>query len=233
MGGMPDALLSNPITVGLVVLAICLCAGGYLALRGKRTGEGKSDPLDGFFTSQAFNQQLRLAGRRKSDLRPPLGINQTAMLRGRIDHLNQVRHIWGPETRAEAIEQVAQIMRAGVRKDDVITPVDDDGFVILAPGASERDAGIIAKRLREALSQKYLAGMGTGLHVTASFGVAECRDGESEAETRERADAALDAAQEAGEDQVITASEWEEVILLPAPDSGDQSPQDQGDVAAA
>ena len=224
MGEALGALFTDPLLGGLAAVLVAASAVVLaLWMRSTKARRKVSNPLAGFL--QHGNIEARALV--KDELRAPRPERRkpaskahrtTAMLRSRIDHLSQVRHIWGPETRAEAIEQVAQVMRGGVREGDIVRQVEEDGFVILAPGASERDASNIAKRLRAVLARKYIAGMGTGLHLTASFGVAEVRGDESEEDARVRADEALEAAQGSGEEQVLAASDWEEVILLPAPD---------------
>ena len=103
-------------------------------------------------------------------------------------------------------------MPAGARHDD-----SDEGFTIVAEGASESEAGDIAKRLMERLAEMPVPGAADDVRLTASIGVAERREGESDDDVRARADAARETAQADGEDRIVTASDWEEIPLLPAP----------------
>ena len=162
---------------------------------------------------------------------PAHGPRKTAVLSGKVDHVDHVGHVWGQETRADAIEQVAQVMRAGVRKTDFFAPSQDEGFTIVAEGASEIEASEIAKRLMEKLAKMPVPGVDEDLRLTASFGVAERREGEGDSELRARADAALDTARDTragqGEDCIVAASEWEEVHFLPAPSPSENGPSDE------
>lgn len=204
--------------IAAMVIAAVLTA---LALRSVSLARKPVDPLAGFFAPARFAAEIEATERRTSPFKP-----RGAILHGQIDHLTQVRTLWGEETRADAVRQVAQVLRAGVRKSDMVvaaTDADSDGsFMILAHGASEAEAGGVAKRLLKTLARTKVPGMGDGMRLTASFGVAARQLGESDVQWRARAEAALAAAQNSGENQIITASEWEKIILLPAPAASDK-----------
>ncbi len=205
---------------GLVAAVVVAVALTLFALRYSAAKRKAVDPLSGLFDPAKFEAEVKAIERRKPIYQKSVQ-QSAAILRGRIDHMEQVRALWGPEARAEAVAQVAQVVRAGVRKNDVVTdtecPEGDGSFVILTTGASEAEAGTIANRLLETLAQTRFDGIGDSIRLSASFGIAERRNGETEAEMRERADTALKAAQNSDDEQVIQASEWEEVRLLPAP----------------
>ena len=213
--GFENVDIADP-AFGLIA-AICLAAVlTATAIRSNAKARKAPNPLSGLFTPDRFEAEIEATERRVSPFSP-----RGAVLQGKIDHIAQVRALWGPEVRQDVISQVAQVMRAGVRKGDCVTategPEGDASFVILAPGASEDEASGIAKRLLRDIGQAKVSGMGKGMRLTASFGVASRRLGENEREWHARARAALDAAQTYGEDQILTASDWEEVVLLPAP----------------
>lgn len=105
-------------------------------------------------------------------------------------------------------DQVAAVMRAGLRGSDQITHIAGEGFTIILPGADEREGTRIADRLRGSLSQ---------LKVNASFGVAAGRTSDTGDLLARRARRALDAAQRRGEEHIVAASDVEEVLFLPAP----------------
>ena len=66
--------------------------------------------------------------------------------------------------------------------------------------------------------------MGEGMRLTASFGVAQRREGETNTSLYARAHAVLNTAQNGGEDTVLSASDWEEMQLLPAPSQDRDAP---------
>lgn len=206
----------------LLVLAALTIAALLQRQRDRSTG----DPLKGLYQSAPFADQdvLELDRRTK-------GVSALAVLHGRIDHFAQVGQVWGTKSRADAIEEVARVLRAGVRSSDDFATADllvsdsevsreeerDGSFIIHAHGASEEEASGIAQRLRQTLAHMPLPGLGENVRLSASFGVAEQRAGEDNASLYARAHAALMGAQSAGEDAVLSASEWEEIKLLPAP----------------
>lgn len=219
--GFENADFSNP-ELGLLAAIMLVFALTLFALRSNARAREAGDPLDGFFTPDRFKAEIEATERRT-----PLIKSSSAMLRGHIHHLAQVRTLWGPKTRAEATAQIAQVMRAGVRKTDMVVetegPEGEGSFVILAHGASEREADGIARRLLKTLSATQIGGMGDKMRLTASFGVAGRQEGETDEEWHERARAALAAARAAGEEQIVTAGEWEDVALLPPPEQTQKS----------
>lgn len=214
--GFENADFSNPV-FGLLAAIVLVLAMTMFALRSNARAREAGDPLDGFFAPDRFKAEIEATERRSKPLKP-----RSAMLRGHIEHLAQVRTLWGPKTRADALAQIAQVMRAGVRKTDMVIeaegPEGDGSFVILAHNASEKDADGIARRLLKTLGSTRISGIGDQMRLTARFGVAARQPGESEEQWHDRARAALAAALTSGEEQIITASEWEEIALLPAPD---------------
>ena len=191
-----------------------------LALRGAARRKEQSDPLTSLFDRARFEERMdetaELSAEAAADVAAPR-LRKTAVLSGRLDHLVQVGKVWGQDARKDAILQVAQVMRAGVRKTDLFADDSDEGFTIVAEGASESEAGDIAKRLMERLAEMPVPGAADDVRLTASIGVAERREGESDDDVRARADAARETAQADGEDRIVTASDWEEIPLLPAP----------------
>ena len=144
-----------------------------------------------------------------------------AVLHGRIDQLGDDRPDLNASTRDEVREHIAAVMRVGLRRDDRVTvaegPLAGEGFTIVVPGADERAGVHIANRLRRRLGELHLPQMGDGVRLTASFGVAAGRFGQSGEGLGRSARRALDAALERGADHVVPASEIEEILLLPAP----------------
>jgi len=140
-----------------------------------------------------------------------------AVLHGRIDQLVGPRNGWDPDIREQVRGHVAAVMRAGLRRGDSFAVGDRDAFTITIPGADERTAARIADRLRRSLAGLHLPYLSGGDQVTASFGVAAEQFGVTGDALVKRAQQALTVALEQGEDHVITASEIDEILLLPAP----------------
>lgn len=228
MQEVADIPLFDP-AIGMIA-AICACAAlTLLILRSNRSTADEESPLSDLLEAPRLKQEARAVERRVAPHHP-----RGAVLRGRIDHLQQVHAIWGQDTRDEAIAEVASVMRRGLREHDMVietgTPQGDPSFTVLARNADESEAGMIARRLLEQIAQAQVKGMSDGFGLTASFGVAARRLDESVDEWHARAGSALDAAQNQGEDQVLTATEWEEISLLPSPE---QPVPNEGDTKVA
>ncbi len=189
---------------------------GILAERSRfhRKLDDAVNPLAGLFApgvleSAAEEANRRLAGRMAGQ----------AVLRGRIDQIAMLRTGWDATARDQVLSHIASVMKAGVRRDDRFSHIEGEGFTIVMPGADEHTAKGVAERLRRALSQIKLPQSGAHNPFTASFGVAAGRSDDCGETLVARARAALDAAQKAGSDHVVTASEIEEIKFLPAPQS--------------
>jgi diguanylate cyclase (GGDEF)-like protein len=203
--------LEAAIAASLAALAL-----GILAERSRfhRKLDDAVNPLAGLFApgvleSAAEEANRRLAGRMGSQ----------AVLRGRIDQIAMLRTGWDSAARDQVLGHIASVMKAGIRREDRFELIEGEGFTIVMPGADEQAAMGVAERLRRALAHMTLPQSGMHYHFTASFGVAAGRSGDCGETLVARARAALEAAQKAGSDHVVAASEIEEIKFLPAPHS--------------
>lgn len=203
--------LEAAIAASLAALAL-----GILAERSRfhRKLDDAVNPLAGLFApgvleSAAEEANRRLAGRMGSQ----------AVLRGRIDQIAMLRTGWDSAARDQVLGHIASVMKAGIRREDRFELIEGEGFTIVMPGADEQAAMGVAERLRRALAHMTLPQSGMHYHFTASFGVAAGRSGDCGETLVARARAALEAAQKAGSDHVVAASDIEEIKFLPAPHS--------------
>lgn len=119
---------------------------------------------------------------------------------------------------ADTVEQVADVMRASLRRGDRLKMEDGGAFSLEIDGADEGVAARIAQRLRDALARlRSPHGRGkTGF--SAHFGVAAGAGGVAGDVLIRRAREALNMALHNGEEHIVKASEIEEIRLLPPPD---------------
>ena len=205
--------INVPLEAALLLCAGFAAAGAWLGQqRANRRLDPRRNPLHDLMRPAAMAQAIDLATRRNA-----ARAGAHAVLHARIDQLGGLPHLWHPAIRDEVRDHVAAVMRASLRRDDRLTLAESDGFTILIPGADERAAVRIADRLRRSLSKLRLPQFGGEARLTASFGVAADRFGDTSADLGDRAQRALDAAMAKGEDHVVPASEIEELMLLPAP----------------
>ena len=209
--------MNIPLELALLLCMGCGAAGVWAGqVRANRRLDPRSNPLRELLRPAVLSQAIDLAARRDA-----LREGSHAVLHGRIDQIAALRTVWNADTREQVHEHIAAVMRAGLRRGDRIAisagGSGEDNFTILIPGADERAAVRIADRLRCSLAQLRLPQLGNEARLTASFGVAADRFGESSDGLDRRARRALDAADA---DHVVPASEIEEIILLPAPAQG-------------
>lgn len=231
------------VTLDLSVLAgLMVCSGGMgaVALHGahsvrrhwslareqQRAQQGLADHL----RSRDFLREIQNVADRAGQLAAhPRALARAmpseTLLYARLDTMRQVQQIWGAQARKSALDQVAAIMRRSLRggdrlsgrAGDIVNTIEGDGFTILVRGAQEQDAGAIARRLRGKLARARIDGLSDNIRLTASFGIASRRMGESVTLWRARAAAALHQARSQGEDQIVEATMVEEIKLLPPP----------------
>jgi diguanylate cyclase (GGDEF)-like protein len=90
-----------------------------------------------------------------------------------IDHFKSVNDSHGHLVGSQLLAEVADVIRAGLRKSDFGVRYGGDEFVCLLPQTPKHRAVEVAKRLRRALNEKvYLQTDKKTVRLTASFGVA-------------------------------------------------------------
>ena len=206
-----------PLEVAAMLCAGCAAAGFWAGrVRAYRRLDPRThaaaEPLAALHKPEAFAKAVDLVARRNA-----MRARSQAVLQGRIDQLSALGTVWNRDTHAEVNEHVAAVMRASLRRGDRMAHSEGNEFTITLAGADERIAVNIADRLRRRLGQLRLPQLGSEARLTASFGVAANRFGDGDEGIATRALRALDAAVAKGADHVVSASEIEEIMLLPAP----------------
>ncbi|MEP7452172.1 GGDEF domain-containing protein [Phyllobacterium sp. SB3] len=119
-----------------------------------------------------------------------------------IDHFKAINDKHGHLLGDQVLREVARIMRSAVRESDIVARFGGEEFAILLRGYSYADAAMVARRLRIAIQRHSIVTPGgSSVRITASFGVAECRN-LPWSEIVDRADMALYDAKSAGRNRV-------------------------------
>jgi diguanylate cyclase (GGDEF)-like protein len=117
-----------------------------------------------------------------------------------IDHFKRINDTHGHQAGDEVLRQVARRCEGLLRGDDVFARWGGEEFLVLVRGTRE-DGGInAAEHLRLAVCSEPIDPAGT---VSASFGVARFRPGDTLVTWIARADSALYAAKSAGRNRVV------------------------------
>ncbi|MEA3407350.1 MAG: diguanylate cyclase [Chloroflexota bacterium] len=128
--------------------------------------------------------------------------------------LKVINDTYGHQAGDNLLRAVADLLRDGVRCEDVVARYGGDEFIILAPHTGRVEALALAKRLCKKIREEPFEVAGDVIHISVSVGVAVSRSGGSETgdEIVTRADNALYLAKRQGGNQVrmlSTASEDE------------------------
>lgn len=116
-----------------------------------------------------------------------------------IDHFKQINDQHGHEVGDQVLSRVAQRIKAQLRQSDCLCRWGGEEFIIFMPHTDLEHACAIAEKLRARLAAEPLAGQ---LAVTASFGVAQWRKGQTLHELVDSADRLLYRAKQSGRNRV-------------------------------
>ena len=168
------------------------------------------DELTGLQNRGAFDQTMReLVMRARNEGRP------LSLVVADIDHFKQVNDIWGHQAGDTALSAFGELIAGKIRTSDRAGRVGGEEFCIAVWDCENAPAGRLAERIRQAFAGMQHDGLNDDVRLTASFGVATARDGESYEELFSRADEVLYRAKSRGRDRVETTDKQP----LEAPDA--------------
>jgi diguanylate cyclase (GGDEF)-like protein len=116
-----------------------------------------------------------------------------------IDHFKNINDTHGHDDGDAVLVELARRITSSLRQVDRLARFGGEEFVVAAPGIDLAGAAELAERLRRAVADAPFAGVG---RVTASFGLAAWRPGDSPEDMLKRADAALYRAKDGGRNRV-------------------------------
>ena len=161
-------------------------------------GLSMTDALTGSLNRRALDERLQAEVERSCRYLRPL-----CVVFMDIDHFKQINDQYGHGAGDLILQQVVQrclkCLRAQV---DWLARYGGEEFLAVLPESDVAEGVQLAKRLGEAIRDQAFEVDGHSLRVTASFGVAQLRSGESMESLLYRADAALYEAKAAGRDVV-------------------------------
>lgn len=133
-----------------------------------------------------------------------------ALLMVDIDHLKHINDKFGHPAGDLVIRQIAQTLREVSRDNDTAARLGGEEFGLLLAGVDLQRATAAAGRLRTALTEKSVEGVGT---VTVSIGVAGCpENATSERAMYAASDRALYVSKNSGRDRVSVAPPLQEKL---------------------
>ncbi|WP_271411756.1 sensor domain-containing diguanylate cyclase [Pseudomonas sp. Q1-7] len=156
-----------------------------------------TDALTGVYNRRYFQERLELEIARAERREGPL-----ALVMLDVDHFKQINDCHGHEAGDRVLKTLCARVGERLRRIDVLCRLGGEEFVVLCPDTNVDQAFQVAQALWQALAREQVPGVG---RVTASFGCADWREGESADDLLRRVDAAVYAAKQAGRNQIRIA----------------------------
>ena len=212
---LPEAP-ANALELWFVMLGTLLVAGALITTVRRRIDErigrlasaARTDVLTGLLNrrgfEEAFNLELERARR---------GGHTLSVLVGDLDNFKHVNDRFGHHEGDIVLRQASEILERRQRRFDTVARLGGEEFALLVPDAEDRDAYVLAERLRVSLRDAFER---RELPVTISFGVASFpAHGNTHQELIGAADDALYAAKELGRDRTVIFSREVAGIITP------------------
>ena len=126
-----------------------------------------------------------------------------------IDKFKTINDTYGHQAGDAALIEFAGLIARLSRGNDLVARYGGEEFVLLCPGCSSEAASKKAEEIRRKLAATSQPAL-NNTKMTASFGVAEFRDGDTPESMLKRADEALYEAKETGRNRVVTIGNSDE-----------------------
>ena len=122
-----------------------------------------------------------------------------------IDRFKSINDDFGHVEGDRVISHVADVLRTGVRKVDMVARWGGEEFLVLLPDTDVQAAAELAERVRRQVTARVLRHLEHDAYVTITAGVATLRIRETIESTIHRADVALYQGKRGGRDRVVVA----------------------------
>jgi diguanylate cyclase (GGDEF)-like protein len=161
------------------------------------------DPLTGAYNRRTFHEIAERELSRARRAGQPLSIIIID-----IDHFRPLNESYGIRTGDELLQKIADLVRAALRKEDMLVRYGGGQFLVMLPDVPGPGAVVVAGRIRKSVEAEALQAGGHSLPVTVSVGVsARLDEGPESIETLlARADQALALAKQRGRNRVVALS---------------------------
>ncbi len=180
-----------------LLIALCLLTAAALDMMGKLKTESTTDPLSGLLNRRGFEERATALLDRCSRANLP-----AALVLADLDHFKAVNDIHGHAAGDLVIASFARTLRGAAGARGVAGRIGGEEFAVLLPLADLGAARLFAEAVRTLFAAGDADGLGPGIRVTASFGVAARSGAEALAPLMARADQALYKAKQSGRDSV-------------------------------
>ena len=161
-----------------------------------------TDKLTGLFNKRGYDEKSELLLNWAAK-----GKRKLSLLVLDVDRFKTFNDSYGHAEGDRALQGLSQSIRESIRDRDVACRYGGEEFAVILPGSSEKDACLIAERLRKNVaSRSFVLKDGREVGCTVSIGVASLEKSDDQVTLFERADEAMYKAKENGRNRVISGS---------------------------
>lgn len=157
-----------------------------------------TDPLTGVSNRRHLEERLASEFERLERYHRNL-----ALVIADIDYFKAINDSYGHDVGDHVIKAFARNMKACLRSVDFVARIGGEEFLVILPETDIDGAMKVVERMRESFSQQNVPGLSQP--VTASFGIAAAKTGETGQDCMKRADQALYCSKEEGRNRVTVA----------------------------
>ncbi|MDR7274184.1 GGDEF domain-containing protein [Catenuloplanes atrovinosus] len=162
------------------------------AARSRADAAASSDALTGLGNRRMFDRRME----HLSDVGSLLLID--------VDEFKGINDRYSHGVGDRVLGEIAAVLRAHCRHDEVAIRFGGDEFAMFL-SVGEREARVVAERIRQVILTRDWHQIAPGLRVTLSMGLAQCVAGDSGRDLYDRADARLYLAKRGGRNQLAAA----------------------------
>lgn len=158
------------------------------------------DGLTSLANRRSFEEFLREAVADSHAEHTPL-----SLVMADLDHFKRINDKYGHQTGDAVIKKFAGVLSESVRRTDFVARYGGEEFAVVLPRTPMGNASFVVERIRNLIKTTDWVDPTNGLpieRVTASFGIAEIKDGEKPEKIIERADRKLYSAKRNGRNRV-------------------------------
>ncbi|MCX7095139.1 MAG: GGDEF domain-containing protein [Methylobacter sp.] len=162
---------SVPLFIGSMA-QVCLAFGFVLMLNSRLAADlqklALNDALTGAFNRRSLEREAaRLVARcaRTGDTLAVMMID--------VDHFKSINDRYGHPAGDEVLRCLAAVAQKTIRSDDYFARYGGEEFCILLPSTPEKDAWVLADRLRQSYAEMEMAVAGEVLRSTVSIGISD------------------------------------------------------------
>ena len=160
----------------------------------------QKDELTGLKNRRAFFEQGTRIIEQSKRFRHPISVIMMD-----IDHFKMINDDYGHSIGDKVLRAVAEPLQRVVREIDIVARMGGEEFAFILPETGLEEASNLAERLRSEIEDLVVTNDGHQIKITASFGVAACKDGDGNIEVLlTDADNALYVAKKNGRNQIKT-----------------------------